>query len=243
MNLEGSKMDEVTFRRRIYTNPNDSDKDICEACQQDTNKAKFKKDLQQFDQSLISALNVDVPENLADRILLSQSIDFQKAQKRKNRVHLAIAASIAFTIGITFQMFGLSPRHDTYAQHAIAHVEAESQHLHEDDVYSTSQLNAKLAHYGGEVLTELAPITFASFCRFGGIKSLHIVLQGETHPVTVFILPKQSGLQNTGPFKSEDYQGNTIQLKNADMLIVTDKNDSPLQWQQKLNKAIKWQQV
>ena len=203
-------MDELTFRRRIYANPDDNAQDIIDACKQDPAKAKFKAEMQQFEQSLSKALNVEVPDNLADRVLLSQSIDFQKVQKRKSRVHLAIAASVAFALGLTFQMVGVTPRHDSLAEHALAHVHAEIDHLHEEDEYSREQVNVKLASFGAEMIEQVAPIKFASFCRFGGVKSLHLVLQGDDYPVTVFIVPKNSGLKPSEAFSDPEFKGDSI---------------------------------
>jgi len=236
-------MDELTFRRRIYADPDDNAQDIIDACQQDPAKAKFKAEMQQFDDSLTRALNIDVPDNLADRVLLSQTIDFQQAQKRKSRLHLAIAASVAFTIGLTFQMLGISQKHDTLGEHALAHVHAEIEHLHEQDIYSKEQLNLKLASFGGEMISDIAPIKFANYCYFGGVRSLHVVLQGEEHPVTVFFVPSDSGMKHSGRFSDNEFQGEGIKLQQTDMLIVTDKDDSVDEWRTKLTKSIKWQKA
>lgn len=236
-------MDELTFRRRIYANPDDNEQDIIEACQQDPAKAKFKSEMQQFDDSLTKAFDIPVPDNLADRVLLSQTIDFQQAQKRKSRLHLAIAASVAFTIGLTFQMVGVSPRHDTLGEHALAHVHAEIGHLHEQSIYSTEQLNLKLASFGAKMMSDVAPIKFANYCYFGGVRSLHIVLQGEEYPVTVFLVPSGSGMKNSDAFSDGEFQGEGLQFQQADMLIVTDKDDSVDKWREKLSKAIEWEKA
>lgn len=236
-------MDELTFRRRIYANPDDSEQDIVEACQQDPAKAKFKSDMQKFDDSLTRALNIDVPDNLADRVLLSQTIDFQQAQKRKSRVHLALAASVAFTIGLTFQMFGISPKHDSLGEHALAHVHAEISHLHDDSRYTMEQLNVKLASFGAQMKSDIAPIKFANYCYFGGVKSLHVVLEGDEHPVTVFFVPTGTGMPNTEEFSDQEFHGESVQFQQAEMLIVTDKNDPVDKWRSKLSDAIVWEKA
>ena len=236
-------MDELTFRRRIYANPDDNEQDIVDACQQDPAKAKFKTEMQQFDESLTNALNIDVPDNLADRVLLSQTIDFQQAQKRKSRMHLAIAASVAFTIGLTFQMVGVSPRHDSLGEHALAHIHAEIEHLHDEASYTTEQLNLKLASFGAQMTSDVAPIKFANYCYFGGVKSLHVVLEGESSPVTVFFVPSGSGMKTNNPFSDGEFQGESVQFQQADMLIVTDKEDSVDNWREKLSTSIKWEKA
>ena len=236
-------MDELSFRRRIYADPNDNEPDIVTACHQDKQKAKFKADMLEFDKLLSDSLNVEVPDNLSERILLGQSIDFQRKQKRKHRLHLAMAASVAFAIGITFQMVGVSPRYDTLGDHALAHLTAEYDHIPAVATYSQEQLNVKLAHFGGEMVEKLAPIKFANFCDFDGTTSLHIVLQGPKDDVTVFIVPADSGLKSTKHFSDMKYKGETIKTHAADMVIITDKDDSVEKWRKDLQKSIKWQKA
>ena len=236
-------MDELTFRRRIYADPNDNGSDIQEACQQDKQKAKFKSEMQDFDQLLQASLDVKVPDNLSERILLGQSINEQRKLKRRHRIHLAMAASIIFAMGVTFQMIGVSPKYDTLGDHALAHLNAEIDHIPDVATYTQSQLNVKLAHFGGEMVESIAPIKFANFCDFDGVTSLHLVMQSGDKDVTVFIVPNTSGLKASRAFSDMTYQGETIQTQTADMVVITDKSDSLKEWKQKLNKAIKWQKA
>ena len=236
-------MDELSFRRRIYADPNDNGTDITAACQQDKQKAKFKAEMLEFDKLLQDSLQVDVPDNLTERILLGQSIDFQHKQKRKHRWHLAMAASVAFAVGITFQMVGVSPRYDTLGDHALAHLNAEIDHIPAVATYSQEQLNVKLAHFGGEMTQTVAPIKFANFCDFDGTTSLHLVLQSGDKDVTVFIVPADSGLKSSRQFSDMNYRGETIQTQSADMVIITEKDDSLEKWRNQLQKSIKWQKT
>jgi len=236
-------MDELSFRRRIYADPNDSESDIVAACQQDKQKAKFKSEMLEFDKLLQDSLSVEVPDNLTERILLGQSIDLQQKQKRKHRLHLAMAASVAFAVGITFQMVGVSPRYDTLGDHALAHLTSEIDHIPTLASYTQEQLNVKLAHFGGEMTEQIAPIKFANFCDFDGTTSLHLVLQSGDRDVTVFIVPADSGLKSSQQFGDMNYQGETVQTRTADMVIITDRDESVGKWREQLQKSIKWQKA
>ncbi len=236
-------MDELNFRRRIYADPNDSASDINKACQEDKQLAKFRADMQDFDKQIAAAMEVTPPENLSERILLGQTIDFQRKQKQKHRVHLAIAASVAFTVGIVFQMNGVSPRYDNLSDHALAHMISEVDHIPGTATYTLEQLNSKLVHFGGEMANDIAPIKFANFCDFDGTTSLHLVFQGENGDVTVFVVPSDSGLKASDRFSDMQYHGQTVETQKASMVIITDKKQSVNNWTEKLNKAIKWQKA
>lgn len=236
-------MDELNFRRRIYADPNDNSPEVVAACQQDKHKANFKTEMEQFDELLGKSLDIELPDKLADKILLGQSLDYQQKQKKKHRLHLAIAASIAFTVGISFQMLNNSgPKYIGAGDHALAHLQSELTHIPETANYSHAQLNAKLAYFGGE-MENIAPIKFANFCDFDGIRSLHLVLQDNDANVTIFVVPQDSGLNSNAFFQNAQYQGHSIEHKNAKLLIVTDHKTSLQNWSKKVDKAIKWEKA
>lgn len=237
-------MDDLNFRRRIYADPNDHAQDIQDACAEDLNKAKFRQEMQQFDQQIKTALETPVPDNLAERIMLGQSLANQQKEKRKSRVHLALAASIAFAIGISLQISGVSPRYESLSDHAIAHLTDEISHIPSTAGYTREQLNTKLASFGGQLTQDIAPIKFANFCRFDGTRSLHLVLAGEHGDVTVFVVPKDANLAVSPTFSNLEYIGKTLSFANANVVVVTGKKQEPVgEWSKKLDSAIQWQKI
>ena len=59
-------MDELEFRRRVYTNPADNEKDLLEAAAQNPDNDAFWQDIKQLDEKLKTAASVPVPEDLAN---------------------------------------------------------------------------------------------------------------------------------------------------------------------------------
>jgi hypothetical protein len=233
-------MDDLTFRKRIYANPHDNEQDIVDACSDDSTKAKFKSDMKMFDSQLKQALNVKVPENLAEKILLSQSIDSQKGSTKRTKVHLAIAASVALFVGVLSTKFGLISDYNTVGEYALAHHTADIQHAHEHNHYNSEQISAKLAAFGGEVIDALPDISFAGTCYFARIKSLHMVFQGDKYPVTVFLIPNQTGLENSPQFSDDEYNGESISINDSQLLIITHKGETKKDWSKELTHSIKW---
>ena len=66
-------MDELEFRRRLYADPNELDEQLSSYVAQDAQREKLVADLQSLDKRLEQALNIEVPDNLAERIILNQS--------------------------------------------------------------------------------------------------------------------------------------------------------------------------
>jgi hypothetical protein len=235
-------MDEFTFRRRIIAEPSDSSPDVMAACQEDKNKAQFKQEMEDFDKLLARSLDISVPDKLEEKILLGQSLQYHHKQKRKQRAHLAIAASFAFALGISFSLFNKEQQYFDTGQHALAHLQDELSHIPETADYTQAQLNAKLAQFGGEMRT-IAPVSFANFCDFDGIKSLHIVMKTPSGDVTIFVVPKHSNLRTEPQFANERYQGQSREYRNANVMVVTNYETSISDWSNKVNEAIKWQKI
>lgn len=236
-------MDDLTFRKRIYANPHDNAQDIIDACNDDKAKVKFKCEMKQFDAKLNNALNIKVPDNFAERILLSQSMAPQKTGAKRTKVYLALAASILFCVGIVSTRMGLGNSFDTVGEYALAHNEAEIIHVHDDNHYSLQQINTKLSGYGAEFINDFPQVSFAGTCYFARIKSLHMVIQSGKYPVTVFLIPKESGLKETKHFSDQNYNGESITVNNSQLLIITHKDDPNKNWSQELSKSIKWTSV
>lgn len=236
-------MDDLTFRKRIYANPHDNDQDIVDACNADQAKTKFKSDMKTFDSKLKQALTVSTPENLAEKILLSHSIVSQNGSSKRTKIHLAIAASVALFVGVVSVKLGLTGSYNTVGEYAIAHHNADLQHASDNNSYSLAQINAKLAVYGGEIIDAPPNISFANTCYFGRIKSLHMVFQGENFPVTVFLIPNETGLAQSTDFSDQDYNGESINVNNNQLLIITHKDDPNKNWSKQLAQSIKWKTV
>lgn len=66
-------MDDLEFRRRILSDPKQKDEEILQALADNSANHKFVEDVLDLDEKIKQAMNVEVPEDLADKILFSQS--------------------------------------------------------------------------------------------------------------------------------------------------------------------------
>jgi len=240
--LEASTMDDLQFRRRIYADPNTRDEDMLVAMKEDPAKQKFTQDLEDLDSRLFKAMNVDVPEDLSHKLILRQTLASHQQQKRKGRVHLALAASVTFALGLTLNSMLFSSTYTNLGDYAIAHVH------HEEDYFSNtssanislSSLNTKMAAFDGSFTADIGKLLFADYCRFDGMKSLHLVFQGETSTVTVFVVPHNEELEFSANFSNDNLIGKSQQFKNSNIIIVGDKNESLPKWQKAIDENVTW---
>ena len=235
-------MDDLQFRRNLYADPKNIDADMQQAIDNDPLKAKFANELDELEQKITAALSIDVPQGLTDKLILRQTMTTHHQQKRKSRIQLAMAASVAFAIGITINIVQFSSAYQSLSEHSLAHVYHEESAFNNtmtSDISLTS-LNNKMATFGGNFKGLLGDIISADFCRFDGIKSLHLVFKGQHSPITVFVIPHDKTLTVANEFSDDKYRGKSIQYLQSNIVIIGEKNESLEQWQGKINDNIQW---
>jgi hypothetical protein len=235
-------MDDILFRHTAIATPCDKSKEFLDTVEESEQNKALVKEAKAFDAELEAMLNVSVPDNLADKILLEQSFAIENDKKSNNRWHIAIAASIAFIIGISLPSLStLTQAPSDIGTVAMEHVINEYYMTSKIDEKATlPMINAKLASYGGEVKSELGEVTFVNFCDFKGTRALHMVMKGEAGPVTVFVVPGDSGLTEKAEFHDSHLKGLTEKMGHADVVIVGEKNEPLDKVQSLLKESIVW---
>ena len=235
-------MDDLQFRRSIYANPRTQDSDVLEAKKSDPAKKQFAQSIEKLDQQIHRAMDIDVPDDLYNKLMLRQTLASHQQQKSKNRIQLAMAASIAFAVGLSFNFMQSSNAHTNLSDYAFAHVEHEA-HLfnnNSDAQITLASLNDKMSSFNGNFTESLGNLISASNCDFGGITVLHLVYKGKDQPVTVFVVPPNSNLNFESDFSNGKLHGEAQQFKNASIIVVGDKNEPLNQWKSNISKDINW---
>ena len=235
-------MDDLQFRRSIYADPNTDDEAILAAMELDPSRKKFAQELNQLDDKIAQALNVSVPDDLCSKLILRQTLASHQQQKRKSRIQLALAASVAFAVGLTFNIMQVSNAYSNMGDYALAHVYHEDKYFSNDSEakVTLASLNNKMTAFNGSFVSSLGKLISAEYCRFDGMKSLHLTFQGQSSPVTVFIIPHNEDLTFSDFFKDESLQGQSMKYTNANIIVVGDKNEPLQQWRENIEKNIRW---
>jgi hypothetical protein len=234
----GVKMDELEFRRTLYADPNSTDEKVLAAIADDPKKQAFYKELKQLDKNMHQASQVKVPDNLVHKLILRQTMQSQKSNKARNRIQLAMAASVAFVVGVSFTMWQQNNLLDLSKQ-AIAHVHYEGGYaLDAQENISLQQVNAKLAKFGGEFSEDIGRVYYANFCDFENVRSLHMVVEGQNGKVSVFVVPHNDDYQAEGLSHDTKYTSQATDLKRASIIVVGEEGANISNMKEQLNKKI-----
>lgn len=199
-------MDELEIRRRLLANPKDEVDDLSPADKQ------LQAELMAMDKQIISALQIPVPANLADRLLFNQP--------KRRYWPFALAASVALVSLLSFQAYDLNNRADNIGLQALHHVRHELAALQSTDDIPLSEVNQLLAEVGGNLTTGDYAVRYARFCDFEGTRSLHLVFAKEDGLVTVFVVPKNHGLKTSPVFSDPQFFGKSQQFAHAEIVMV-----------------------
>lgn len=234
-------MDDLQFRRAIYADPNCSDEAVKQAAADDPAKQEFWSELKQLESNIKQASKVEVPEGLAHKLILRQSIQSHATSKRRTRLHLAMAASVAFVVGVSFTMWQQQNLVDL-GEHALAHVyhEGDGFALKANGDVDISQVNTKLASMGTRFTEKVSRIYFANFCNFEGIRSFHMVMQGDNGKVSVFLVPTDDKHNSVSEFSDGKMHGETIEINRARLIMVGEEGKSFDGLKSKLSKGIQF---
>ena len=237
-------MDDLEFRRRLLADPFDNSQDMAEARNASITNRKLSDELQQLDSKLEQAMKVDVPDDLADRILFHQSGQPSK-KSWKPRTLVAMAASVAFVFGLFVGQYnqGVGPdnHHLEIAQIAMDHVKHEAGFVSNiDESVSLSQVNAKLTPFGSSFNEVPGHIYYVNHCGFGDKFALHMVMGTPEGKVTVFVVPEQQSPDMT-QFEGSDMQGVVMPVQNASLIVVGDKGQDVSPVAKSLSSELNWE--
>jgi len=234
-------MDELEFRRHIMSQPNSKDPALSELLKTDPAKKEFAQQMHNLDEQLASAMKVPVPDGLADRLILRQAFDQESTQLiKRSRWHLAMAASVAFFIGLGISQLNiqdvLSP---SIGSIALAHVNHEMPFTQEiDEAAPLSAVNAKLVRYGLNMNEAPEHVYYVNHCHYHNEPALHMIVQGKMGKVTLFVVPEGEDLKASDYFADNQMKGEVFKLHNASMVLVGDKNEPLEAFGKELSKKI-----
>lgn len=245
-------MDDLEFRRRVLTSPDDVSEDLTEAAAGNSERLKFAQEAKQLDKRILDiAMTTPVPADLAQRLKMLSSNDIQSAAvKPAWRRYVAIAASFVLAIGATLSvgLFNESPSaadiqlHDDVIQHVYREApryESNLQDMAWPDVNKV--VLAAGGHLNDDEAIKTMHVKFANGCRLGlERRAAHIVLEGTQGAVSVFMV-KNSPVKKPMNLDDPRYSGKIIPFGEGNLIIVGEKSEPIETYESLLTQSFEWE--
>lgn len=239
-------MDELEFRRRIMSDPKQRDESINAAISASEQNRLFADEILDLDKRIAKAMAVEVPEDLADRILFNQSSALEDKVVRPNfaRKAMAMAASVAFVAGLLVGQLNwgnliITPAQASLANTAIKHVIDEQPFVAKlDERVESSQINAKMMPFDHQ-LSDTFPyhVYYLNHCGFGKSNAVHMVFQGEKGKVTMFLTGIAS--DKAINFEKDGMAGVVEPMGNNSLILVGEEGENVAKIAESLSNIIK----
>ncbi|NOY65818.1 MAG: DUF3379 domain-containing protein [Gammaproteobacteria bacterium] len=220
---EKSTINCIDVRRLLLSNPADLEKDtlqhlnICPSCK------KAALDASGFDDRLLSALKVPVPDGLANKILLTKGIHENLQQRRARNWFRAVAASIVLTTSIIVSlMYPDSPA--SVSDIALAHIKAEPHHLQDRKNIKLTKLDKIIKPFNMKINISSQRIHYAGTCKIRRSIGAHIVIQGKKAPLTILLMPDEK-VSSRQTINEDNFSGIIVPVKNGSIAIIGDKQE------------------
>lgn len=210
----------IEFRRiRLgdpYTNSPElnSHKSECETCR------KFDEDILQFDKHLYRALKVDVPDGLAAKILLNQSLQTEP-RKPTRWTWMSMAASFLLAGMFAFYQISIPASID---KELVEHIE-EEQHIvfARSTLLEDAQIKQVLNSIDLNMHSSFGKVTFAANCLIDGEMVGHFVVEQGAASYTLFVVPGKNGGKLV-EFEIDDWHGIISPHRSGSSLAVVASN-------------------
>lgn len=228
----------LEFRRLCLAEPATQDSEFVQHKRGCARCGAFARDVNQLDKKLVTALRVDVPDNLASRIILRQSIDGGAISRGQRRGIYALVAGLLLAVGITAALF-LATGTPSPDRRVLAHIEMERKLLSKEWDVGQTELARVLDTAGVDLKGNLGPVRHASPCPLSKNGGVHLVFDGRRGPIIVLLLPKEF-VPKVIPIHSEKLEGMILPTPNGSMALVGQPGEHLLQIAQKIRQAVSW---
>ena len=235
-------MDDLEFRKHAIINPESQEPDFLEKKNQSVANCRFVSEQLEFNHQLTNALHIQTPENLADRIILSQQLSQHKQQLQRKRQWLisGLVASIAALIFFVQVFFLQSSDHQhLLQQQIISHIYHDTHALDVTMEIPKNHIDTMLASYGGKLNGPIGHVSFLGHCIIGDQTGIHLVLNTISGKVTVFILPTQA-IDKLHPLQDKMLRGVLYPTDKGSIAILSEHADSIDQTRQTIDQNLNW---
>jgi hypothetical protein len=228
----------LEFRRHCLAEPGNRDstylrhKGECESC------AGFAAHVGQVDKQLSDALHVDVPENLASRIILRQSLAEARAWPTRRWSVYTVAAGVLLAVGLAGFFINVS-RAPSFERAVVTHLDSEWNRLVAERDGTQQNLVRVLGSLGGELKGELGDIRHASLCDFAKEGGAHLVLDGRKGPVVVLLLPNNQ-IEAPRAVATDQFDGSIVPTNHGSMVVIGAEGEDLQGIARKVRSAVVW---
>ena len=234
----------LEFRRVRMTEPDLLTPEASEHLNECVDCERFFSEMENFDKSLQSAVDIPTPGNLKTRIKLRQAFQQPDLPQRSFRPwRHALAASLFLAVAAG-GAFGYKIYNDTaiareFRVAALDYLDHQLPLLKLEESVSRAKVARLVGSFGGHITGDVSNVQLAELCAVGDRPAAHLIVPGEQGPVSL-IYTTEATVWRTAAIEDEMYQGIHVPTQSGSMAVFGEQDESLDQIVKQLGKSISW---
>ena len=203
----------LEFRRSVGAEPYSTAPEIVAHAAACAQCARYQQEMQQMEALIQRSLQIPLAAPASSR-----------ARATRRVLQWGLAASVLLGVAIAVLWLGYSP--PALAEQLGDHVRHEAASMvRTNTVVDGRELQEVLAQSGVR-LQDVGPVSYAMSCSFRGHQVPHLVVQTDSGPVTVILLPREQGVTVAENFDEGGYRGVILPAPRGAIAVLG--HDAPL---------------
>ncbi len=240
-----------TYRQQYTLEPRCQEEDFLYHKQACSDCAAFTTDMIQFEQSLIEAMKVEIPDDLTERILQRQfknkkspSLLVRFNERLKSILYLPPVYAVAASLFLVITLFSsgiLWWQADTVylKQEILSYIENTPQAFQTDSEVPAAELRMMFQKIGAKMTGDIGKVSFCKIFTLQGYRSAHMVLSGIKGPINVLFI-RDSNLTEPQNLNNVKFKGIIRATSWGNIAIMGVEEERLEQISKRMNEKLIW---
>jgi hypothetical protein len=231
-------MDDLNFIKEAYFNPNNTDKDFLDKKNETKSNKELVDSLKEFDQDLKSAINIDVPDNLAQKILFNT---LSKKNEKIKKINPLIKykkqfSTLAASFGILITFSYMHIINGSIESKMLSEIDHHPEFMTNNYNINLTDFNDKMTKYNISFSENIGSIRMINDCKLKGQKGIHFVINGTYSPIVIHYFEKLD--TDNESFENDEIKGKIIKTSKGVFIIMSNKLNSHKKIEDEINTFI-----
>ena len=210
-------MDFTEFRRKLGAEPRSTDPEFLAACDSTPEHREAAAQALDLEEKLSRAFDVPAPDDLLKGL---HAIPARRSRSAR-RWPMALAAGVLIAVGAAGVSWQMTPSWDSVEDYVVDHYRHDGNKVVAQALENGyGDVHEILAEFNVDAAPELASIIgVIKYCPTPGGKGVHMILNTESGPVTVFYMP-ETDVTDREMLSFDDRQAILVDLEKGSAVII-----------------------